>query len=314
MKTWIYLSNPFESAAKGSFKVAMTISNYHNAQLLAHKNDPFFGNMYAIYSPLHEGLSNAYTAWKEQGNVRTGSTLTLDQLLTLLSPTKTHFWDIKIQNVFNQTTTEYKTLFPQGLKPFQKASKENKIASVKVLANTLSNYPELSEVQVDVQKFYDLLNSARTTQLGNKGTTSDKSTILEQTIHKAMVQMYGNLGLCMDHFKEDPSQAELFFDLETIRNHDQLVFTRTVKPQSFKNVLQHTFAPTDTITIRNDGDTDLVFYMAPQADSPLGSLTSITIEKQKETKVEMNIFDASYAFLNVANATDVKGHCIVELI
>jgi len=71
MRTWFYLTNPFDSATKANYEAGYTISNYHNAQLLAHKENPFFGEMFAIYNPLHKALSDAYTAWKEQGNERT---------------------------------------------------------------------------------------------------------------------------------------------------------------------------------------------------------------------------------------------------
>jgi hypothetical protein len=310
MKTWSFFSNVFLNVCKYSYKIALTISNYHDAQLQAHQSDAFFGVLFT----LHLALTNAYTAWQAQGNKRTGSTLTLDQLLTLLSPTKTKAWKRKIVDFFEEDTPNYKQLFPQEMKPFYTGSKESRINSVKTLADSLSDFPELAGVKDDVISFHTDLEKARTIQLGNKGTTGDKSIALEGAIKTAMIEMYANLGACMMHFKTDPTQAEPYFDLETIRNHNQLVFKRKVTAGTEKNVLQHTFVSTDSITIVNDGNADLEFYLAPQNNSSKDNLQTVQVAKGATATVNLSDLDIVNTHLNVVNNTTNDGHCIVELL
>ena len=314
MKRWIFLTNVFLNTSKYSYKTAFTISNYHDAQLQANKTDPFFGPLFLLYHPLHVALEDAYTAWQAQGNQRSGSTLSLDQLFALLSPTKSNYWEYKIIGIFPKDSPQYKVLFPLGLKPFYSGTKESKINAVKTLAKSTKNYGELEEVYNDIDHFYTDLKNARTTQLGNKGITTDKSVALENVIRTAMIEMYANLGLCMHHYKEDPIEAASFFDLATIRSRDQLKFTRTLKEGKQKNVLNHTFFNGDRVNVINDGNADLVFYLAPQKNSSKGGLLSVTVTKNTTLLINMGDLNIVNTFLNVVNETANDGHCIIELV
>ena len=314
MKPWTYLTNVFLRVCKHSYKIAYTISTYHDAQLEANQSDPFFGSLYHVYHPLQLALTNAYSEWQSQSNQRTGSTLTMVQMLALLSPTKSNYWKRKVLDVYDKDSSEFKTLFPSLLKPFYGGTTESRIAAVKTLAESMKNITELAETYIDVKKFYIDLVKARSIQLGNKGATSEKSIALENIIRTAMVEMYSNLGALMIHFKEDPMEAALFFDLATIRSREQLIFRRSIQGGKEKNVLNHTFAAGDTINVINDGNVDLLFYLAPRKKSPKDGLLKVIVNKNTSKIINMSDLDLENPFLNIANIATVEGHCIVELM
>ena len=314
MKTWKFLTNVFLNVCKNSYKIAFTISNYHDARLQANQTDPFFGPLYQLYHPLHINLSNAYSSWQSQSNKRSGSTLTLDQLLILLSPTKANYWEHKINDFFDKKSPEYKVLFPLGLKSFYKGSKDSRINAVKTLYESKLLYPVLSELSTDVIDFHKKLVDVRSNQLGNKGATTDKSAALESAIYDAMVVMYSNLGLLMSHFSDDPPQAGSFFDLETIRSQEQLVYRRTIKGGKQKNVLNHTFMAGNTINVINDSNVDLLFYLAPTKAATKEGLLTVTVAQNSTEIINMSDLNILNPFLNVENDTADAGHCIVELL
>src|ERR1700704_1983612 len=106
MKTWIYLRNPFLPIGIKSYKKAVKISKYTDSALAARVADPFYAAQYAIYHPLHLALVAAFNAWKAQGGIQKGASLTVDQLLGLMS-SKFADWDPAILAVFHKGTPGY---------------------------------------------------------------------------------------------------------------------------------------------------------------------------------------------------------------
>ena len=129
-KPWGFIQNPFLIATEGSYRLAVRISLYHFAAISKMAGDPFFDALIASFSPLNTALQDAYNTWKAKGGTQQGQTLQLKQLLSLLSSTKIKGWDIAIQNVFSDTTAEYKALLPNHRGPFQLGSQDDRIAAV----------------------------------------------------------------------------------------------------------------------------------------------------------------------------------------
>ncbi len=316
MRTWMFITNPFLATANKSYKQATKISAYHDAQLQAKAaNDPFFVPIYNTYHDKHVALNDAYTSWLSQGGKQKGSTLTVDQLLELLSPKKVNGWEYIIQGVFEKGSPEYVALFPQGRYPFKIGSKDLRIAAVKQLGNSLEGISQLAKVKEDVDSFYDQLTNKRETQLGNKGNTGAKSSTIDTTIKDAMIEMHANLGLLINLYKNNLDLIAPFFDLDTIRNHDQLVFNRTIKPKKVSNIIQHTFSSNDAITIINDGNTTLEFYLAPNKKAMYNGTP--TIKLLPNTQQTLNIAqlgDITQTFVNVYNDNLIDGHCKIDLL
>lgn len=312
MRTWVFLINPFLTAARKSYPKALKISIYHDAQLKANLSDPFFASMYSIYHPLHLTLSGAYSIWRAEGGTRKGSTLNVAQLLKLLSPTKMNAWEYAIIGTFAKGSPEYVTLFPKNRGPFNSGSKEIRIAAVSQLANALGQFPSLATTKADVDDFYQQLTTNRQVQLGNIGTVENKSAEVESAIETAMIEMYSDFGLLASHFKNNPALAEPFFDLVLLRNHSQIVYKKTVKAGKVRHIIQHTFGIGDSITISNDGTAALQFYLAASKTATVSTPFLIDANSQQTIAVS-ELGDIGNRFLNVYNAEINSGHCKVEL-
>ncbi len=312
-KTWSYFLNPFISAA-ASFKKALKISTYTDAQLQARSGDPFYAPLYKMYDPLHQALVDAYNNWKTQGGTQKGTTLTFDQLLTLLSPSKIGAWDYAVMGVYAKGTPGYISIFPQGHKPFQTGDKDQRVNAVQQLAKALAGTPALSTTMDDVNDFYKQLITARSAQQGNIGNTGSESDEVRDAVTAAMTGLYSVLGSCITQFADDPTQAEPIFDLETIRNHDQLVFTGGVKALETENIMEHTFASTDEIKLSATG-TALGFYLSKFKDDAPGKYTVITeLAGTNQTVKPADFGDGTNTFLHVINNdAATEGHYKVEL-
>jgi hypothetical protein len=314
MKIWHFLSNVFLLLALRSFRKGVKISIYHDAQLAHRQSIPFFGGLYAFYHPLHEAFINAYNAWVEQGGIQVGQTLTLDQLQKQMR-SKLDVWEPAIMVIYPKSTGKFKSLFPQGRKPFTRNSRDLCIKAVKQLSNKMIDDGNLAVIKQEIDLYYDELNSARNLQLGEIGDTGTDSNFLKQTIKEVMVGMYSNLGQLMSHFAANPSEVAPFFDLETIRNRNQIIFKHVVPAQSIHNMLEHTFQENDALTIENDGDVPLQFYLAPTATTPIAGLQSVTVEPH-ETKdvLAQQLGNIAHPFLNAYNPDEITdGHCSIEL-
>ncbi len=314
MKTWSFLLNPFLTAAKKTYAIALKISTYHDAQLLAHNSDPFFAGLYTSYHPLHLAISAAYSNWKSQGGTQKGSTLTVDQLLDLLSKSKLNTWEYAILGVYQKGTPGYVALFPQGRAAFNRGGKESRIAAVKQLGTSLTGIAALAATKTDVDAFYTQLNTNRTVQLGNKGTTENKSDALDAAINTAMIDMFANYGLMVNHFKTDPEALHPFFDLDSIRNHEQLIFLKSVAANGKSNIMKHTFADTDSIKITNDGTVSLVLYLTNTVDGDALNQKVMVDPNQSQTFPITDLGTTNNTYLNVINPNANAGHCKVELL
>jgi hypothetical protein len=151
--------------------------------------------------------------------VQKGSTLSKNQLLETLKNSKAGEWELSVRIVFREITSEYLALFPKGFAPFKRGKIENRIGAVKAFYTTLQQYPQLSALAEEVLAFYNQLIDTRVEQLGNKGETNVYSATVEKAVHDAMVQMYANLGLLMEHFKDSPEDIHDFFDVQTLRKN-----------------------------------------------------------------------------------------------
>jgi len=313
-RTWIYFLNPFLNAAKESFKQAVKISTFHDSALKALSDtNPAFLPMYTTYHALHLALVAAYNEWMLSGGTHHGATLTLQQLITLLSPGKLNQWDPLIQAVYAKGTPQYGAIFPQGRKPFHRSTIQSRINAVGVLSGALSSNPALAAVKLDVDAFLLLLNNALTGQGADETDTEIETVTLKNSVENAMVQMFSNYGTLVQDNPVSIAEYDYVFDLETIRNHEQLVFTGTLDGNKDHTVMKHTFAPTDPLTLKAK-ETALKYYLAAKtADGPAG-YTVIDVAANTDLEIEASAFgNLTNRCVRVLNTDVLEGHFEVDL-
>jgi hypothetical protein len=313
-RTWIYFQNPFLNAAKGNFKKAVKISTFHDSALKALAlSNPAFVGMYNTYHTLHLALVAAYDTWVNSGGTHHGATLTIQQLITLLSPTKVDAWEYDVRAVFAKGSPGYGAIFPRQRKPFNKGSVQSKISAVGALSLALQPTAALAGVKSDVDAFLALLNTASSVQGADEADTEIDTVALTNSLEQAMAQMFSNYGSVVKDFPDSISEFDYLWDLETIRNHEQLIFTGTLEGNESHTVMKHTFAAADQLTLKAE-ETALKYYLAANTtDGPAG-YTVIDVPANSSVVIVASAFgNLANRFLRVLNTDVLEGHFEVDL-
>lgn len=274
MRTWIYIQNPFLNATNGSFLNAMSISTYHDSALAAANGDVSISALYTLFHPLHVAYKTAYEQWLTQGGTQQSETLNLNQLLILLK-SKIKQWDIKIQNVYPQDTAAYKALLPNRRTPFLMGGQTERISLVKSLSDAIGSDSELVTVKADVDNFCEQLEDALTTQKGSISSTKSLSAGVEAARVAMCTGMYSNLGALIQKNASTPERIERYFDMKSVRNAQQVLFTGHVKAGGIHTIVKHTFDEEDELLLTNNGSTPLTFYLATGKNAQPGETVFI---------------------------------------
>jgi len=314
MKTWIFAHNPMLSATETSYLSAMNISIFHDHALMAAKNDPFFVSMYNLYHPFHLSYKSAYETWKSQGGIQQGDTLTLSQLLQLLTKTKIQQWDVQIQSKYPQNSAQYKRLLPNRRIPFQTGTQVERMNSVQVLSKTIGTDEALTATKTDIDSFYGQITAANTEQKVGMNNIKSMSSEVEAARIVMCNAQYANMGALIQKFNATPEKIEAYFDLSTIRRSRQVVFTGHVKAGEVYTIVRHTFGETDQIDLLNSGNAALKFYLAGAKDARPGT-QGITLAKGEQTVLASALGKLTDAYLMVMNTDQVlKGEFEIEIL
>jgi len=216
-QNWVYTQNPFKAALSKSFRRTHTIVLDHNAKLMAYANDPNLGRFYQRINPLFESWNTTYIAWSHSTAKHVSHTATVDESLQTLSGNLIGLWSMKIQIHYRKNTPEYLSLFRNGHAPFQKGRKDERIAQVGTLAKALKAYPVLTDLQEEVEKFYNELFEEREEQLRMEGQTRTLSANLKKLIPSLAKAMCQNLLGLTEIYIDSPGHVTRFFRMELIR-------------------------------------------------------------------------------------------------
>jgi len=318
-RVWHFLVNQMLNVALSSFKLAMKLSNYHDAFLLGkmtnEPGEPDWATLYNRYNPFHVTLYGAFTNWKSGLSIQEGQTLSTDQLLDQLV-NKVDDWEYDVIGVYKKDTPEFKAIFADGRAPFARGGKDDRIAAVETLSKNIGNDAALATVKTDVDDFYNLLNTSRDSQESKKGNTRTLSVVLRQAITAAMDEQYRNLGFLMNKYATSRNLIGPFFELNLLRRHIQTLFTGTMIVGETAEVLIHTFLEDDEIRIKIIGPGPVKFYLAT-TPSGLDS-TAVTANGNAEVTILASAFAAAnygtHRYLTAVNESGASTQYEVELL
>lgn len=313
-REWNYVINSFMVVGAKNYKKAVRLAMYTYAQLLERAGQPFFDQQKEILETPNGDLSNKFGLWKSQGGFQKGATLTLDQLLVLMTG-KINDFDYSIQSVYRRGTPQYMTLFPQGHKPFGTGEKDSRINAVKTLGITLEAYAPLSATKILVDAYWNQLNTARTNQEGQIGNTNTGSDNVQIAAETAMTALYKILGNCMSEYAADPHQITPLFDLQTLRDHSQTVFTGTLDGNEDESVFEHTMLADDELKLQSTTAEAVGFYFSHTGVPGVEDSTLITVAGNSELIVNRSDFGTlANHYLHALNPTAVEGHYRVSIL
>lgn len=316
MKTWLYLINPFITATNGSYRAMKKIASYTVAALTSKQADPFFASLLAAVQVPNTQYVAAYNDWLSQRGVQKSNTGSLKDLLKELSKTKIYDWDIAIQQLYRVNSPQYIALLPYRRVPFQTGSQLDKISAVKALATAIGSDAALQTIKTDVLAFYAKLTAAYDVQKGSISSTGVNSDAVEAARITIAEELYSVLGKLMDYYKVTPDKAAAYFDLQTIRNHEQTIFKHDIKAAETLLALTHTFEIDEEILLINRGSTALQFALVSSSTEPLAnSVINVAANTEQTLKAQDLGKIATCRFLKVYNTSSTtSGAYTIELL
>ncbi|MBI4945767.1 MAG: hypothetical protein HY840_05125 [Bacteroidetes bacterium] len=213
---WHYLENQFDNATKGSFKLMNTINADHFAKLQAQQSDPDIAALLARTTPAHDNYIDAYSVWFSARGIYKGETDRMENYVYELSSTKIKQWDAQIQMLYLEGTSDYIVILPNGRKPFNRGTMDDRISHLQSLADNLAAYPALAATMNDVIAFHTTLNDARDVQQQKEGLLNNASDLTETARRDIATMMYKNLGLLMDKYAANLNLVSNFWELSLL--------------------------------------------------------------------------------------------------
>ncbi len=305
-RLWFYVVNTFLTAGRNSFKKVLSIAGGHVSMLDAKKSDADILLMFNRISPVCEFFSNLYATWLAYKGAVSAETQRFKELLNQFQP-KMYNWDLQIQLVFPEKSSDYTFLFPNGKKPFYNGTYDQRVSAIETLSLNLKEYASLAAIQLEVKKYFDDLKSARNVQQKKIGLLKEKAHEMKSA-HVALANLlYANLGLLMNKYANEPEKIQAFFDLELLRSHkskDDTVPSDTFMlsiPTNINKEAGISFEVDSTLLFYNDSNVPLEVYTAADKNDPIPAQT-ITIDPDEEKELNVNELGApGNRFLFVVN-------------
>lgn len=203
----------------------------HLDKLNGNIGDAEIAAIYNFVKPAYDAFMQAFNNVQLNSSAYRSKTMQMEQLLTELSGKKIKQWDITIQGQYLDDTIEYMDILPNNRTPFQKGAYDERVNAVSILAQKLSTYPSLAALQTDVQNFFNLLTTVRTTQQGYEYQDSQLRKAVETSRQNLAMTMHKSFAYLLYKYVADVQQVETYFELQYIRASTNV--TQTVTYQSF---------------------------------------------------------------------------------
>jgi hypothetical protein len=304
---WKYLDNQFNVATRENYKKAVKLSNYHDASLnTAQATEPLLVPIYNRYHPLHITLNAKYDQWKSDEGAQEGATLNVKQQLETASG-KLDVWDPQIQVLYAKSTPRYKAIFPNGRKPFNSGSINDRINAFNILSLNIGADPALAVIKGEVDATYLILDGARDAQEAAKGVLKASSQQVEVARVAAMNMQYRDLGFVMDtYFDRLEEMADMLFDQETLRGHTQTLFTGTLDPVENEKVFTRTLLGDDELKLKSNGNATIRFYLASTPNGTNSDFVEVLANEEKTILVSaFNVPDyGTHRYLTAINQSN----------
>jgi len=306
--TWKYINNQFFISTLSSAKRALIMSIFHdNALRTLSITYPLLLPLYTRYHPLHLALVAAYNQHISSGSLQQGDRLSVSQAYIISKGLLTNSWMPVILGLHQKNSPRYKAILPGGLSPFNTGTIDARIAAFGILALNIGGEVALASIETAANSNHVSLLLLREAQSNAKTTTSDNSGTLETTRVAAMKMQYRNLGYMMDNFCDTiETMCPLVFDLVTLRENPQTIFTGSVLAGLQTDMLAHTFLAVDEIAVKIIGKGTFKLVLASTVAGV--DSTAIEITANIKQKITMSAFGiTNYALHRYLNVISLSG-------
>ena len=314
MKPWIYTDNVFENCTEHNYLKMLIICGFTDGVLKEKSTDPAIAPLYAFFHPLALAYQEIFGKWEGSELIQIGSTSGFDSLLADLSNPTVGDWDVSLQMIYRKGSPQYNGLMPHGRKPFQTGRKDKRVGAVKALSEALTGDAALVGLKALVDAAYAALLAARTAQAGKIGDVKDFSDEVEAArlaVAAGMMFVYGSLVAL---YYNNLRKVDNFFDLENIRHHHQIVFTRSVKKGEVLTLFKHQFHASDKVKFEVFDDAGLEIGCMLNKDVWSGSGYTGAPNSSADIDVALLGDYIHNFYFTVRNTTLMDGKCRITLL
>jgi len=315
MRPWIYLTNPFLVATEGSYRSMKKIGNFTSTALDSKAGNSFFDGLQTNLKPFVTNFNTSYNNWYSKKGQQLGQSSNLKTMLKTLSSDKIKEWDLEIQRQYKDHSPQYIALLPYHRIPFQSGSQRDKLDAIQTLITSIGSDTKLQTLKTEITSFYTDLKAAFDSQKGSIQNTGNHSNEVEAARIALAKELYGTLGQLMSHYKEQPELVADFFDMQTLRNHEQSIFKHDIKAGETLVALTHTFDTDEEIELINRGSTKLLIALVADANSDMPATATVLAANSSIVVLASTLGDIKSRFLKVQN-TDAAhaGAYTIELL
>lgn len=317
--SWPYLRNMFDNVTKNNYKRMVSMARDLHDKLLRQNADEAILVLYNLMLAAFLAFNKSFVAVSNNWALYQSNTLTVENLFKELAR-KAKRWEAWVLTEFDDDSSEYLSLMPNGRTIFNKGPYEMRLKSVATLETALGAYPTLNTVLLDVQQFRLDIESARTTQQGFEQNDKQLRQDLEHARIDLAVAMHRVFGGLIQLYAHDTAHIETFFDMRylqsTTAKRDRKAAVRTVSANSRSKVLEQDFTNDVTLQISNVGNNSLGFFITN--DENAATPNDITLlnpqESQSYTLSDLSDGTTNPRFLMVVNMNEEIGRYQAVLI
>ena len=316
---WTYLRNVFNNVTSSNFKRMLSLSADHKAKLSYHgATNPDVNALYLLFEPIHTAFTVKYAKVVANFGAYKSATSTVEALAADLSRTQIKSWDVKIQNVYEDHTADYKLIMHSGRAPFQSGTYEQRLLAVQALAVSLAAYPLLSTVLTSVQAFATAFQNARSQQQELEGGDTNLRVELEQAREDLALVMHRIFGQLIFLFAHQPGTIQSFYELQYLKApapKPNLNPPININANSRQQAMEGLFVSTDNFELENPGETDLGYFVT---ETDLAATPNDVVFLQPKVKQVFTLAELTDGTtprkLIVVNLTDKNGQFRTRLV
>lgn len=314
---WAYLQNPFNNVTKQSFKRMLIMATDHFDKLGASaRNQVEIQEIYDWAKPEFDAFVQQMDKNEQLAENYRYATATFRELIDVLRTQNVRRWDILIQIEYEQDSKEYQRIMPNGRSVFQLGAYEIRLRSVRKLAESLKQFPNLSDLQADVEAFSAQLHEARSKQQEWEGLVQISSDALEKARIALAQKMHGSFAALLRIHWNEPAAVENFYELKYLRSKplkedDDVQIPSEefmIAPNSYAKFGEGIIATRDELRISNNGRKAIIAYLS---DAVQAELPTHAISIYPDQYVTLNV-TANDMLLVLVNEMDVEGKVVVE--
>jgi hypothetical protein len=284
---WHLLENQMLNSTNESYKKSIVIDRFHMSNLIRVAGTnveyiPIRDRYQLVSTPLNE----LYAGWKSAGNIQVGQTLNVNQQLALGSKqvsvmSKT----ISLIAGYEIGSVGYRTVFTHGLYPFNTGGVEEIIAAYSTLASNMGSVLVLAPFKAQALTIFEGLTADKTVQTGAKGGTSTGSSNLDTARINAMNMQQRDLGFGLDNTYNDHALIQSMFDVETMQESHQSLFTGHLISLETEGILKHGFLSSDSFGAKSNGASAIGLWLGSAPLAKDSTMVTINANENREVLI-----------------------------